>query len=197
MWVCFTHAEARNVPTYDTSLTHHRHDPPSAFTFHSRKTCRHQVRRWRRQQGRVAQEEEERAGEGGEGFIRRLLLAVHGVAGSQTRKQWLVSIRPFCPNDARMQAGDVLISRATDVTGRRRPHLNYCVGWTLSHISCGLSCFIAQIAFTLSTFGHRLSIHPAVINNSSLPLNVESPHLINPSVRRPSVRKHCLLQRDG
>jgi hypothetical protein len=37
-------------------------------------------------------------------------------------------------------------------------------GWTLSHTSCGPSCFIAQIAFSLTTFGHRLSIHPAVIN---------------------------------
>ena len=38
-------------------------------------------------------------------------------------------------------------------------------GWTLSHTSCGPSCFIAQIAFSLTTFGHRLSIHPAVIIN--------------------------------
>ena len=39
------------------------------------------------------------------------------------------------------------------------------MGWTLSHTSCGLSCFIAQIAFSLTTFGHRLSIHPAVIHH--------------------------------
>ena len=38
---------------------------------------------------------------------------------------------------------------------------------TLSHTRYGLSCFIAQIAFSLTTFGHRLSIHPAVINNIS------------------------------
>jgi hypothetical protein len=38
------------------------------------------------------------------------------------------------------------------------------VGWTLSHTRYGLSCFIAQIAFPLTTFGPRLSIHPAVIN---------------------------------
>ena len=38
----------------------------------------------------------------------------------------------------------------------------------LSHTSCGLSCFIAQIAFSLTTFGHRLSIHPSVINRIAL-----------------------------
>jgi hypothetical protein len=48
------------------------------------------------------------------------------------------------------------------------PHPNSCVWWTLSH-SCGLSCFIAQIAFYLIPFGPRLSIHPAVINNENKP----------------------------
>jgi len=40
------------------------------------------------------------------------------------------------------------------------------LGWTLSHTRCGLSCFIAQIAFPLTTFGPRLSIHPAVISTN-------------------------------
>ena len=48
------------------------------------------------------------------------------------------------------------------------------MGWTLSHVvydrnrnGCGLSCFIAQIAFLFTTSGHRLSIYPAVINKQA------------------------------
>ena len=37
-------------------------------------------------------------------------------------------------------------------------------GWTLRHTSCGLYCFIAQIAIPLATFGNRLNTHPAEIN---------------------------------
>ena len=40
--------------------------------------------------------------------------------------------------------------------------------------SCGLSCFIAQIAFSLTTFGQRLPIRPAVINPNRLSPNFKT-----------------------
>jgi hypothetical protein len=58
-----------------------------------------------------------------------------------------------------------IVHPTTSPTPSFAPISVWGAGWTLRHTSCGLSCFIAQVAFPLSTFGHRLLIHPAVIKN--------------------------------
>ena len=48
----------------------------------------------------------------------------------------------------------------------------------------GLHYFIAQKAITLTTFGHRLTIHPAVINTHSTKCNTQY---------KPEERSHLIL----